>query len=84
MALNPPVEGADIQWTIAGGGSIVAQYRLDKGGPPKTHYLTVADVGTSKNRTTIRYVQDYEKNGSGVACYRNGVFTFIAGLLRGA
>jgi hypothetical protein len=79
MVLTPPVKGADLQWTIAGGGSIVAQYRLEDGRIPKTHYLVVMDVGTNKNRATVRYVQDYEKNGGGVACYRNGVFTFIAG-----
>lgn len=83
MALTPPVKGADLQWTTAGGGSIVAQYRLENGRTPKTHYLVVMDVGTNKKRATIRYLQDYEKNGGGLACYRSGVFTFIAGAPNG-
>jgi hypothetical protein len=76
LALIPPVESADLQWIMASGGSIAAQYRSDDA---KTHYLTVVDVSTKRIRETIRYTHDYQTNGGGMACYQNGTFTFIAG-----
>lgn len=79
VALVPPVESADLQWIMASGGSIAAQYRDTDVTEPKTHYLTVVDVETKTVRETIRYANDYQTNGGGMACYQHGTFTFIAG-----
>jgi hypothetical protein len=79
VALVPPVESANLQWIMASGGSIAAQYRAADFTEPKTHYLTVVDVETKRVRETIRYTHDYQTNGGGMACYQHGTFTFIAG-----
>ena len=79
VQLTPPVQAADLEWIAASGGSIAAQYRSTNSAERKTHYLVVLDTWTNKARETVRYVHDLEKNGGGMACYRNGTYTFIAG-----
>jgi len=79
VLLTPPVQGADLQWIMASGGSIVAHYRLASAEERKEHYLVVLDAWTKKNRETIRYEFDYPNNAGGMACYQSGSYTFIAG-----
>lgn len=83
MLLTPPVQGADLESIMAASGSIAAQYRSPEGAERKTHYLVVIDTSTTKTRETVRYVHEYQKNGGGMACYRNGTYTFIAGAPNG-
>jgi uncharacterized protein YjlB len=72
---------------MASGGSIIAQYRSavnDNGNlGHKAHYLVVVGGWTNKVRETVRYVHDYETNGGGLACYKNGTFTFLVGAPNG-
>src|SRR5260370_28660210 len=79
LALVPPVASADLQWIMASGVSIAAQYRSDDAIARKTRYLTVVDVLTNRIGESIRYTQDYQTNGGGMACYQHGTFTFLAG-----
>jgi hypothetical protein len=81
VRLSPPAQDASLQWIMASGGLIATQYRsaASDGAAHKTHYLLVVDELTNKTRETVRYSQDYETNGGGLACYQNGSFTFLAG-----
>jgi hypothetical protein len=77
VLLTPPVHGADLQWIMASGGWIAAQYRDVDNAQKKTHYLVTFDPAT-RTQDTVRFVFDYELNASGMACYRSGVYTFLA------
>lgn len=79
VALVPPIEGAVLQWIMSSQGSIAAHYISVDAKKGKTHYLTIVDAWTGKSRETIQYKHDYQTNGSGMVCYRNGAFTFLAG-----
>jgi hypothetical protein len=79
VPLTPPAQGTDLQWIMASNGAIAAQYRSLSPSERQTHYLVVLDASTNKVRETVRYVHEYNKNGGGMACYRNGTYTFIAG-----
>ena len=35
--------------------------------------------GPTRIRETIRYKHDYQTNGGGLACFKHGTFTFMAG-----
>lgn len=79
VALVPPVTSADLDWIMASGGFIAAEYRSTDPAERKTHYLTIVDSSTGTTRETIRYVHDYQTTGGGMACYQHGTFTFLAG-----
>jgi hypothetical protein len=79
IPLAPPVNGADLEGVMADGGLLVAQYRSPDSAERHTHYFVVMETSAGKVRETVRYVNDYTKNAVGMSCYRNGVYTFIAG-----
>lgn len=83
VSLAPPVNGADLEGVMAGGGLVVAQYRSPDGPERHTHYLVVMEASAKKIRETVRYVHEYDKNAVGMSCYRNGTYTFIAGAPNG-
>jgi len=79
VTLRPPTRSADIQWIMASGGSIAAQYLSQDPAERKMHYISVIDVRTNKLRDRIRYSHEFQTDGGGMVCYQHDIFTFIAG-----